>query len=152
MLDQAPLRHRNNSRWVSDPESTTETGQIAYLWPTPRWTARSQARGGPLPCLDPDQRDAQRTIPGAYRLTFTITETEGNKQVNSQHYVVAGDPDAPPTELRMGTEIPIKTGATGPNALRSQTEISYIDIGLEHFHSCCRERFSSSHPSRKGRG
>lgn len=84
----------------------------------------------PPPVLSPDQRDAQRTIPGAYRLTFTITEMDGNKRVNSQHYVVSGDADAPPTELKLGTKIPIETGASGANALPSQTQISYIDIGL----------------------
>ena len=83
-----------------------------------------------LPRLDPDQRDAQRTIPGPYRLTYTLTEMDGSKKVNSQHYVVSGDADAPPTELRLGTKIPIETGTSGANALPSQTQISYIDIGL----------------------
>jgi hypothetical protein len=102
--------------------------------PPPSNGAQSGAWPGsplpPLPHLDPDQRDAQRTIPGAYRLTFTITEMDGSKRVNSQHYVVSGDADAPPTELELGTKIPIETGASGANALPSQTQISYIDIGL----------------------
>jgi hypothetical protein len=84
----------------------------------------------PLPHLDPDQRDAQRTISGPYRLTFTITEMDGTRKVNSQHYVMPGDADAPPTGLKLGTKIPIETGASGANALPSQTQISYIDIGL----------------------
>jgi len=102
--------------------------------PPPPNGAKSGARPGvpplPAPVLSLDQRDAQRTISGPYRLTFTITELDGTRKVNSQHYVMAGDADAPPTELKLGTKIPIETGASGANALPSQTQISYIDIGL----------------------
>jgi hypothetical protein len=83
-----------------------------------------------LPPLNPEQRDAQRTISGPYRLTFTITEMDGSKKVNSQHYVVSGDADAPPTELKLGTKIPIETGASGAGALPPLSQITYIDIGL----------------------
>ena len=102
--------------------------------PPPPNGQQSGARPGvpplPPPVLSLDQRDAQRTISGPYRLTFTITEMDGSKKINSQHYVMAGDADAPPTELKLGTKIPIETGASGANALPSQTQISYIDIGL----------------------
>ncbi len=89
--------------------------------------------GSPLPPLshmDPNDRDAQRTVPGPYRLTFTITEMDGSNKVNSQHYVVLGDADAPPTDLRLGTKIPIETGASGSSTLPALSQITYVDVGL----------------------
>jgi hypothetical protein len=88
----------------------------------------------PRPHLDRDDWAAQRTVSGPYRLAFTITEMDGDKRVNSQHYVVAADADAPPTELRLGTKIPIETAASlsgGAGVSPTQTEITYIDIGLK---------------------
>jgi len=80
--------------------------------------------------METAEQDAQRTIPGAYRLTYTLTEMDGAKRVGSHHYVIAVDVDAPPTSLKLGTKIPIETGASGPGSLPGQTEISYIDIGV----------------------
>ncbi len=76
------------------------------------------------------ESDVQRTILGAYRLTYTLTEMDGTKRIGSHHYVIAVDLDAPPTSLKLGTKIPIETGASGPGSLPGQTEISYIDIGV----------------------
>jgi hypothetical protein len=99
--------------------------------PPPDRQQGSQSGLPPLPRLDPaDQRDRERTISGPYRLTFTITEMEGVKKVSSQHFVVAADANAPPTDLRLGTKIPIETASGGAGASRSQTQITYIDIGL----------------------
>lgn len=84
----------------------------------------------PPPRDDVAARDAQTTLPGPYRLTYTLTEMDGTKRVGSHHYVIALDVDAPPTNLKLETKIPIETGAFGPGSLPGQTEISYIDIGV----------------------
>ncbi|MHB1938225.1 MAG: hypothetical protein ACYCOR_16805 [Acidobacteriaceae bacterium] len=83
----------------------------------------------PLPRLGLDEWAEQRTVSGPYRLTYTLTEMDGTKRVGSQHYAIMLDADASPTNLRLGTKIPIETGASGANALPSQTQISYIDVG-----------------------
>lgn len=89
----------------------------------------------PLPRLDPDQqRDAQRTILGPYRLTYTLTEMDGTKRIGSQHYTIMLD--ASPSKdwkwasLKLGTKIPIETGESKTN-LSLQTQISYIDVGID---------------------
>ena len=95
--------------------------------PPSGWTAQQPP---PTPAMEAAERDAHRTIPGAYRLTYTLTEMDGTKRIGSHHYVIAVDVDAPPTSLKLGTKIPIETGASGPGSLPGQTEISYIDIGV----------------------
>lgn len=82
------------------------------------------------PHLDRDQRDAQRTISGPYRLTYTLTEVDGSKRVGSQHYQIVLDAGGSWAQLNLGTKIPIETGASGTSALPSQTQISYIDVGM----------------------
>ena len=57
-----------------------------------------------LACSPMLAQGAQRAVAGPYRLTFTMTEMDGNKRINSQRYVVAADADAPPTDLRLGTD------------------------------------------------
>ena len=89
----------------------------------------------PLPRLDLDQqRDAQRTILGPYRLTYTLTEMDGTKRIGSQHYTIMLD--ASPSKewqwasLKLGTKIPIETGASGTGTL-PPLQISYVDVGID---------------------
>lgn len=86
----------------------------------------------PPPFMDPDGKDAQRTIPGAYRLTYTLTDLDGGKQLGSKQYQVVLDADAPPTLIKAGTRVPIATAATAKDNLivKGQTEFSYIDLGV----------------------
>ncbi len=86
---------------------------------------------------EPDAKQAAlRTSPAAYRLTYTLTEMNGEKKLGSQHYAMALDRDAynafPGTKstLRTGTKIPIATKQLGENAPSGQFEWSYIDLGL----------------------
>jgi hypothetical protein len=77
-----------------------------------------------------DQRDAQRTITGPYRITYTLTEMDGTKRVGSQHYAIVLDSgeEVPSASLRMGSKVPLETGELQGNSA-SQT-ISYVDVGL----------------------
>ncbi|MGC2250672.1 MAG: hypothetical protein WA626_08350, partial [Acidobacteriaceae bacterium] len=66
----------------------------------------------PLPHIDPDQRDAQRTISGPYRLTYTLTEMDGTKRVGSQRYAIVLDADARPSHLNLLSNIPVEVRAS----------------------------------------
>jgi type II secretory pathway component GspD/PulD (secretin) len=63
-----------------------------------------------------------------YRLTYTITDTDGGKRVGTQHFamiVVAGQR----TTLKQGNKVPIETGTHGGgNDLK--TEMTYVDVGM----------------------
>lgn len=89
-----------------------------------------QATQPASPQLNPaDQRDAQRTVTGPYRITYTLTEMDGTKRVGSQRYAIVLDPgeEVPSAQLKLGSKIPIETGQASS---LSQIEISYIDVGL----------------------
>lgn len=90
-----------------------------------------QATQPPPPQPNPaDQRDAQRTITGPYRIIYTLTEMDGTKRVGSQRYAIVLDSggEVPPAELRLGSKVPLETGELQGNSA-SQT-ISYVDVGL----------------------
>lgn len=86
----------------------------------------------PLPPPDRDQRDAQRTIPGAYRLTYALTEMDGSRRVGSQHYAIALNANSGQTFLKLGSRIPIATEmSTSNNSANPLTEFQYIDVGMD---------------------
>jgi len=65
----------------------------------------------------------------AYRLAYTISEFDGDRLVGKQHYsmiVVSGGR----TTLRSGSKIPIATGSTDSGKGDSQTQFTYLDLGL----------------------
>lgn len=69
----------------------------------------------------------------AYRLTYTIAESDGGKRVGVQHFVmdvVSGDR----TTLKNGSKVPVITGSynadTSKGAVGSQTQFTYLDIGI----------------------
>lgn len=62
-----------------------------------------------------------------YRITYTITEMDGGKNVGAQHFslvVVSGGK----TDLKLGSKVPIVTGSTDGSAANSQ--VQYLDVGL----------------------
>lgn len=58
-----------------------------------------------------------------YRLTFTVTEMDGSKQIGTQHYAMILA-SGQTTSLKLGNRVPIATG-TG-----NQTQVTYIDVGM----------------------
>jgi hypothetical protein len=80
---------------------------------------------------DEGEKNAQRTIAGPYRLTYTFKEMDGNKPIGFMHYAMVLDADAGRATLKMGTKVPIVTGEykenSSPNSLNP---ISYIDLGM----------------------
>jgi type II secretory pathway component GspD/PulD (secretin) len=64
-----------------------------------------------------------------YRLTYTITEMDGGKRVGTQHFamiVVTGQK----TLLKQGSKVPVVTGATGPSGPTQNTQVQYLDVGM----------------------
>ena len=63
-----------------------------------------------------------------YRLTYTITDTDGGKRVGTQHFamiVVAGQR----TVLKQGDKVPVVTAYTGTSP-EVKAELTYLDIGM----------------------
>ena len=64
-----------------------------------------------------------------YRLIYTMTETEGNKRVGTQHFamiVVTGQR----TVLKQGSKVPIVTGTYNPGSSSAQNQMTYLDVGM----------------------
>jgi hypothetical protein len=60
-----------------------------------------------------------------YRLTYTVTEMDGSKQIGVQHYAMILS-SGQQTSLKLGNKIPMVT-STGGSA---QTQFTYIDLGM----------------------
>jgi hypothetical protein len=65
----------------------------------------------------------------AYRLTYTLTETDGGKRVGSQHLTFVAV-RAEKTELKQGTRVPVLTGVASAGAADQYSQVQYVDIGL----------------------
>ena len=64
-----------------------------------------------------------------YRLTYTITELDGDKVIGTQHYsmvVVVGQQ----TSMKEGDKIPVATGSYDTDKSTSQTQFTYLDVGM----------------------
>lgn len=64
-----------------------------------------------------------------YRLTYTFTEMEGNKNIGTQHFamtVASGER----TTLKQGDKVPVATGSYDSGKSQAQTQMTYIDVGL----------------------
>jgi len=79
-----------------------------------------------------DQALAQRIIKDldhphrAYRLTFTLADSENGKRIGIQHFaiiVAAGQR----TTLKQGSKVPVMTGSTKD---AQQTQFQYLDVGM----------------------
>ena len=65
----------------------------------------------------------------AYRITYTVTEMDGTRRVNSQHFsliVAAGQNST----LKQGSRVPIVTGSFTDKSSNQQNTVSYVDVGM----------------------
>jgi type II secretory pathway component GspD/PulD (secretin) len=65
----------------------------------------------------------------AYRLIYTVSEMDGGKRVGTQHFamiVAAGQR----TTLKEGSKVPIMTGSFAAGSSGAQTQMTYIDVGM----------------------
>lgn len=91
----------------------------------------------PFPSAQPPrndvvERNAQRTMPNAYRLTYTLTEMDGTRRIGAQHYSIALNADSGQTFLRLGSRIPIATEmSASDSSAKSSTQFQYVDVGMD---------------------
>lgn len=67
-----------------------------------------------------------------YRLTYTVTEMDGGKQIGVQHYAVIMT-SGQATTLKLGNRVPVITGSYsggGNSPAGVQTQFTYIDVGM----------------------
>ena len=86
------------------------------------------AKGQTAPTSTNPGPDTAQSVTKTYRLTYTLTETDGGKRIGTQHFsmiVVNGRK----TVLKQGSRIPLATG-TSTNSALMQTQIQYMDVGL----------------------
>ncbi len=73
--------------------------------------------------------NTSQNAPKTYRLTYTLTETDGTKRIGTQHFamiVVTGRK----TVLKQGSKVPIATGAYNADTPRMDTQFQYVDVGV----------------------
>lgn len=65
----------------------------------------------------------------SYRLTFTITESDGGKKIGVQHtaMVVA---NGQRTTMKNGSKVPVATGSYTSSGATTQTQFTYLDVGI----------------------
>jgi type II secretory pathway component GspD/PulD (secretin) len=65
----------------------------------------------------------------AYRLTYTIVESDAGKRIGVQHFsmvVVAGQR----TTMKQGSKVPVATGSYITSDKTSQEQFTYLDVGM----------------------
>jgi hypothetical protein len=72
------------------------------------------------------------TAPKTYRLTYTITHSEGGKQLGVQHFALTVTPDSRDSQVKLGSRVPIATGGTSEHGATTpgQVQYQYLDVGL----------------------
>ena len=69
-----------------------------------------------------------------YRLTYTVTEMDGSKQIGTEHYAMIMT-SGQATTLKLGSKVPVATGSYSAGGNGSgvgvQTQFSYIDVGMD---------------------
>lgn len=65
----------------------------------------------------------------SYRLTYTITDRDASKTVGTQHFsmIVANGQH---TSMKQGNKIPVATGSYSTDNATTQTQFTYLDIGM----------------------
>jgi hypothetical protein len=69
------------------------------------------------------------SAPTCYRLTYTITELDGEKRIGTQHFSMTVDPNTGDSQFKLGSRFPVMTGSSNPES-STQTQVQYVDVGL----------------------
>lgn len=72
---------------------------------------------------------APETAPNTYRVTYTLTDMDGNKQLSVQHFSLTMTTDSRLEEFKIGGRVPINIGSSNADHAVSTT-IQYQEIGL----------------------
>ena len=65
----------------------------------------------------------------SYRLLFTFTELEGTRRVGTQHAAIAVVSGQRAT-MKQGSKIPVVTGSLTAASTGTQTQMTYLDVGM----------------------
>jgi type II secretory pathway component GspD/PulD (secretin) len=68
----------------------------------------------------------------SYRLTYTVSEKDGTKLINTEHFAMVLA-SGQTTTLKQGSKVPVATGtysAGGTTPVGVQTQFTYIDVGM----------------------
>jgi hypothetical protein len=65
-----------------------------------------------------------------YRLTYTFRETDAGKPVESRQVALMATVSGSRTEFKQGTKVPIVTGTADSSNTKQETEMQYVDVGL----------------------
>jgi type II secretory pathway component GspD/PulD (secretin) len=65
-----------------------------------------------------------------FRLTYTISEMDGGKRTNTQHFSMVAE-DGQRVTLKQGSKVPIATGSySSSGSVGVQTQFQYLDLGM----------------------
>ena len=64
-----------------------------------------------------------------YRLTYTIATMEDGKSIGTQHYSMVAS-EGQRTMLKEGDKVPVATGSFSTDNAASQTQFTYLDVGM----------------------
>ena len=65
----------------------------------------------------------------SYRLTFTITESDGGKKIGVQHTSMVVT-NGQRTTMKNGSKVPVATGSYNSAGASTQTQFTYLDVGI----------------------
>ena len=65
----------------------------------------------------------------SYRLLFTFTELDGTRRVGTQHAAIAVR-DGQRATMKQGSKIPVVTGSLTAASTGTQTQMTYLDVGM----------------------
>jgi hypothetical protein len=121
--DIAPRRSRFSPELTDCRETTLKSSKMILGLTLVLAFAGSGARGQTTSVPSSVQAGLK-----TYRLTYTLTETDGGKRLGTQHFamiVVSGRK----TVLKQGNRVPLVAGSVSTSG-GAQTQVQYLDIGL----------------------
>jgi hypothetical protein len=90
---------------------------IIFMWGAPFWGVRALAQDASVKTTS----DESSKPISAFRLDFTLTESEDGRKINSRHYSMNLVPGyTPANEIKIGSRVPVEG---------KQGEMQYIDVG-----------------------
>jgi type II secretory pathway component GspD/PulD (secretin) len=66
-----------------------------------------------------------------YRVTYSITETDSGKLVGTRKVALVVVDSGGKTVLKQGSRVPIITGTSEPGSAKQDSQVQYIDVGLD---------------------
>jgi hypothetical protein len=87
-------------------------------------SAQSDAPGDKANATTPEK------VLRTYRLSYTITESDGGKRLGVQHFTLTATGDQREARAKLGSKVPIVTGSTNSSSALTRNEVQYIDVGL----------------------